>query len=680
MSKVSEIRSLFVSLASELKSINPDEASNLDITVTYLNRSLNLCETIPRVRVLDTALSVMCFTSSQVFNCTIEYLVKTIATLLSSSIECKVLRTSDGDALQIGGLVFVQDCTRVVESCADVLQKLERFQSDYSSMILYAVVRMAVASRVHYLLKWPPMLDLRSIDGRHYDLLKQSNCQKEFNIESGKIPLRLLSWQLDHMLLKYDVSQILQEGIKRPFLCLEKEFDERKEWRSIVICLALSPVMFSETRSLLHDWFLLTGLSSILEFQVKLVSLVLDIISRPMWWGISMDLGSKLLFSDAYFPCKKQILRILTGPLSLESLKFLVHEVCKPVDTFSKKAVNIAKVNQSSIWATTITFPSWFVFASVLLFSEKSLGDKYCSTFIHGAANLNNAHDVKAPFLATAATFIAWSLNPTGGSKLELLVNYLTKFSNLWTIKKFGSDEGNETTLCRNKEVRGSLSFKKEMVNILDSNWQALVFWLKEFQDMYIGHSNKVNESFAPDEEQTPGVSVQKNMLFRRIPIGILVGRLNHMSDAECELLLHYGATGTLVQFTGGQPGTKNRKSNYERQKGLIAWAETYTGKEATEAVRIVFDITDVTESISASMFETDECRLDFVCDMKLKVGRYLVKCVKRLLQLTLEKNLQLSMKDLYDRMLRWKHQGGNVFQNYRELDEIIDACGSAAF
>ncbi|KAK4342484.1 hypothetical protein RND71_038300 [Anisodus tanguticus] len=684
MSKASEIRSLFVSLASELQSINPttgNEAPNLDLTITNLNRSLNLSETTPTVRVLDTALSLMCFTSFQVFNCTIEYLVKTIATVLSSSIECKVLRTADVEVLQIGGLISGQDCTRIIESCADVLQKLETFQH-LSPMILYAVVRVAVlASRIHHLMKLPPMLDLRSINGRHSALLKQLHCQKEFNIESGKIPLRLLSWQLDHMLLKYDVSQILQEVIKRPFLCLEMEFHERKEWRSIVISLVLSPVMFTETRSLLHNWFLLTGLPSILELQVKLVSLVLDIISRPMWWGISMDLGSKLPFSHAYFPCKKQILRILTGPLSLESLEFLVHEVCKPVDAFSKKAVNFAKVNQSSIWATTITFPSWFIFASILLFSEKSLRDKYCSTCIYGAGNLNNSQDVKAPFLATAAKFIAWSLNPTGGSYLELLVDYLIKFSKSWTIKKFGYDEGNKTTLCRNKEVRGSLTFRKEMVNILDSNCHALAFWIKEFQDMYIGHSNKVNESFTHDEERTPGFSVQKNMLFRKIPIGILLGSLNHISNAECELLLHYGATGTLVQFTGGQPGMKNRKSNHERQKGFITWAETYTGKEATAGAHIVFDITDVTESISASMFESEECGLNFVCDVKLKVGSYLFKCVKRLLQLRLEKNhIQLYVKDLYDRMLRWRHQGRDVFQNHRELNEIIDACASAAF
>lgn len=57
--------------------------------------------------------------------------MKTIATVLSSSIECKVLRTADGDVLQIGGLISGQDCTRIVESCADVLQELEIFQRNF---------------------------------------------------------------------------------------------------------------------------------------------------------------------------------------------------------------------------------------------------------------------------------------------------------------------------------------------------------------------------------------------------------------------------------------------------------------------------------------------------------------------------------------------------------------------
>lgn len=63
--------------------------------------------------------------------------MKTFATVLSSSIECKVLRTADGEVLQIGGLISGQDCTRIVESCA-VLQKLGRSQRNclFSTMLV----------------------------------------------------------------------------------------------------------------------------------------------------------------------------------------------------------------------------------------------------------------------------------------------------------------------------------------------------------------------------------------------------------------------------------------------------------------------------------------------------------------------------------------------------------------
>ncbi|PHU11744.1 hypothetical protein BC332_18674 [Capsicum chinense] len=124
MSKVSEIRPLLVSVASQLNSINPaigNESTNVDLTIANLNRSVNLSGTIPRIRILDTALSVMCFTSSQVFNYTIEYLLKTVVAVLSSSIKCKVVRTAEGGVLQIGGLILGQGCIRIVESCADVL-------------------------------------------------------------------------------------------------------------------------------------------------------------------------------------------------------------------------------------------------------------------------------------------------------------------------------------------------------------------------------------------------------------------------------------------------------------------------------------------------------------------------------------------------------------------------------
>lgn len=70
MSKLPEITSLFATLASNLQSEDPmvrdEEDEDLSVTISCLNRSLNLTETRPRVRILDTALSLLCFSSRQV--------------------------------------------------------------------------------------------------------------------------------------------------------------------------------------------------------------------------------------------------------------------------------------------------------------------------------------------------------------------------------------------------------------------------------------------------------------------------------------------------------------------------------------------------------------------------------------------------------------------------------------
>lgn len=50
--------------------------------------------------------------------------MNTIVSVLSSSIECKVLRFDKSEVLRIGGSISAHDCVRVMESCADVMGKL----------------------------------------------------------------------------------------------------------------------------------------------------------------------------------------------------------------------------------------------------------------------------------------------------------------------------------------------------------------------------------------------------------------------------------------------------------------------------------------------------------------------------------------------------------------------------
>lgn len=100
------------------------------------------------------------------------------------------------------------------------------------------------------------------------------------------------------------------------------------------------------------------GLASLMELQSQIVAHVHDIISRPMWWGISMEVGSKLPFSCAYFPYEHHLLRILAGPVSKEYFQLLVQKISGSVShtggdlhkSSSKTTKNINLVDHKSMW------------------------------------------------------------------------------------------------------------------------------------------------------------------------------------------------------------------------------------------------------------------------------------------------------------------------------------------
>jgi hypothetical protein len=71
--------------------------------------------------------------------------------------------------------------------------------------------------------------------------------------------------------------------------------------------------------------YLCRGLGSVLELNNALVSSALDILLKPMSWGISIELGQRFPFSHAYFPSQQSdLLAILTGPLSYKGFLDLV--------------------------------------------------------------------------------------------------------------------------------------------------------------------------------------------------------------------------------------------------------------------------------------------------------------------------------------------------------------------
>ncbi|XP_076929958.1 uncharacterized protein LOC143594570 [Bidens hawaiensis] len=248
---------------------------------------------------------------------------------------------------------------------------------------------------------------------------------KEINLDSQGLQMRLTLWYLDPQNLVKDVSQILQDAIGRPFICLNEELYENIECRSIIICLALSPLMFIEMRALLHRWFLLTGLASVLELDVEFVSMVLDVLSRPMRWGLSAEIGSKLPFSYAYFYFKHQLFRILARPLSRDRFLELIHNIEKDVSHSKRKLKHVATtasmVDHKSTWAMAMNFPDWFYFASILL-TGASFSDGNICVVSEGNQPLTSS------FSVNAAWYIAWILDPNDESVCHLLAE---KFESL---------------------------------------------------------------------------------------------------------------------------------------------------------------------------------------------------------------------------------------------------------
>ncbi|KAL8040353.1 hypothetical protein ABFX02_10G092400 [Erythranthe guttata] len=683
MSRFPEISSLFGALASNLQTQHPAAENEVDHSLYVLNRSLNLSEA-PRVRVLETALSLMSFTAPQVYESAIEFTVKTLVAVLSSSIECKVLKINSYRVLKVGGLIPGRDCGSVVEMCADILGKFDGHnKGNLSALLLHNVIRVAaLAPCSPHALPSTSDVDMEFDDSSTSALANLvGHLTNEFTVKNGEIPSRLMLWHLDPMMLKQDLSQILQEIVERPFLCLSMEIYNRIEWRSKLICIAISPSIFAETRALLHKWFLMTGLASVMEFLTVLVGQVLDIISRPMWWGISMEVGSKLPFSHAYFPYDHDLLRILAAPVSLEYFQCLLCKISGSISTAGvhshssplRTAIKISTVDHKSMWSMVVNFPDWFFYASILLFCDSIPADNLGSGTFPTSVKLKSRlmHDSEVACPSGAAKFIAWFLNPMNESSQSLTVDYLVKVSDLWTLKCSCPNKGTEVKrVPKEKTSRLKLLHNKKGITPQELDSSAVFIWLKEFEDTYI----KIFKTSGVSSSNAKGFSFHRNLFLRKVPLGILLLCPNRLNLAGCSLLLHYAATGSIVKLSDMQNSGKGKKvPNYYWQGDSLIWIEHYTKTEAIAGCRIVFDITDVAESISPSMFETEEEGVNFICQLKSKSWDYLFQCIKRLLEIKIDGDGAHMQKDLLARVMRWRHQGKDVFENNKDMDFVCN-------
>ncbi|GMH04076.1 hypothetical protein Nepgr_005915 [Nepenthes gracilis] len=663
MSRLSEITDLFARLALHLQtpSRTISDEESVHQSISDLNHSLNHEEDARSVRVLDTALSLMCFKAPQVFDSMVEYVVKTIVSVLSSSINCQVWNIQKKEVLLIGSSITRADYFKLLEACGEMLVKLDGSGICLSNL-LYAVVRGAVsACCFKYSLSAVPVLDVKSFDGMQTAVSRVLHHLPEaVFLENQGLPLRLLAWYLDPLILKRDVLKIMQDVKERPFLHLSEEFRQRMDWCCIMKCLVLSPIMFIETTTLLHNWFLSTGLASVLQLRIHLVSVVLDVLSRPTWWGISMDVGSKLPFSHTYIPYNFHLLRILAGPLSCEGFSQMIDLTGKPV-TLSKRhldavlkqaALEVAAIDHKSMWAMAIAFPHWFLLATALLFPNKTCHDHdHPQCTLWTARTEQSPHVGSFPSAAAAATrYIAWILCPKNRTRRDIVVDCLTKISGSWT-EQFSFDNLNKDAEGYRKKLKRLKVYEREKSALLkESDCQKLGLWLEEFEDIFAKSS-----SFC----------FQKSVLFRRITLGILCGCPNHLNEDGCELLLKYAATGKIILARECPSAGQKFRNSEESDRD-----------EAVAGARVVFSLTDEVVIMSDSLFDTDKHARDFVCLVKGRSSKYLLKCIKIILchaKRDREGDIRM-LTDLRSRLLRWKHQVTDSFMHSKDLNDMITA------
>ncbi|KAK9131145.1 hypothetical protein Sjap_011632 [Stephania japonica] len=590
-----------------------------------------------------------------VFDLVVECEIETIVAALLGMVGCEVWRFGEGEVLRVGSSIRLADCGELVDAAVfDVLRKLEELGKATQSL-LYAVLRVAMSSSCYQSsFPYTTITYKESNHGTNAAISKFHPLPEEILVVGNKIPFRLLFWYLDPLTLKHDVTEILKEYVDRPFLLLKKELHERTTWRSVVICLVLAPTMFIETRILLHNWFLLTGLASINDLKVELVSAVLDVLAQPMRWGISKDLALKLPFSHAYFPTKHHLLAKLIGSISCEDFLNLVDHIRGLQSSAEVKSHPLPRgtstkarmTHHKSTWALLMDFPQWFLFTAVLLFSHKSCQDNFPSKCIL-CTDKTAQTQPSAGHHDAAARYLAQILSPMSETHSDLLVNYLIKLSNSWNkLVECGSDRKSGASIS-SKKLRKFRIHGIEKDDIVGKDCcQEVRLWLKEFHDCLLRYLVETNDSCTPSTTHGQKLS----LLFRIIPLGIFIGYSN-INEEGCELLLHYASTGTILESTTLNLDWRHAKHNFK-------------GNDVVNLNKSSKDGDEIKDAKAGTLL------------LKTKAVGFLVKCVRKLLQLNINEGESkiLMLTDLYKRLIQWQHQGREDFEGCIALDETVSA------
>ncbi|GAB2223469.1 hypothetical protein Droror1_Dr00017610 [Drosera rotundifolia] len=653
-SAVSDIIDLFAAVALHLRTQHqtPADFEPIISFITKLNKSLNPEQNDPTTKVLDTALSLMCFKAPQVFEARGEFAWRTVRSLLSGLVYCKVVRVGKQESLVVGCEVLREECLKLIEVLGNSIGELDRL-GIYFSPLLCTVVQAAVSA--HHVQCFSP--DVSIFDIKPWYKISPTVSRLlplAFSSQDCGIQFRLLMWYLDPSVMKSDLLKIMQEVKERPFLCLSEEFHCRTEWRCTLTCLVLCPSMYIAAMSLLQYWLLLTGFASVLQLRIQLISSVLDVLSRPTWWGISMDMGTKLAFSHAYFPHNCQLLRVLAGQVSCEGFARLV-EVVEEGAMLSKSQSDplleqAFATNYKSMWSMAIAFPDWFLFASILLFYDGSCQPNFPLKCALWTLITEQLPDLESPS-SVAARYISWILSPYNKTEQRILADCLAKTSASWTRQTCLDSLYDEKESSGTKNKRAKLQGKQKNTSLKDINGQWVEHWLKKFQDIFT---------------KSCGLSFGQHALFRRIVLGVLLVYSSLLSEDAFDVLLRYVANVNTIS-SHNSVFSANRSINSEESDR----------NKAIAGACLVFELTDAVKHLSNSLLMTDEQAQGFLRVIIDKSTKYFLQCIKILLQLELSnESAVITLKDIRNRLVRWKCEGVDANSNIRHLDDMIVELG----
>ncbi|KAG6539020.1 hypothetical protein ZIOFF_004172 [Zingiber officinale] len=611
-----EIVRVFAKIASRVQGFkgegaagNNDDEGFAETTAAISSLSASLgYDDDSGLRVLNAALSLMCFRDSELHRVRIECLVDSMISMLSSSVSCKVLRalgSNDEEFLGIGTSFSTRDCVSLIQVCADVLNCLSgHCGAGDSHALLYATIKAVTSSSI---------------------------CQ--------------------NLLPSSSIGSLEEKDLY---------FDLQTELSKLICNLS------NETPNV-GNKSQMRGLASSLDLKVRIVASVLDILSRPMWWQLPADVGLKLPCSYAYFSNRHhELLAILTGQLSCKSFLHLVCYIKAIVASLltSENSCShgnfVDLVGCNSAWAVLLDFPVWFHFAIALIFL-KSRCEAHLPSSLHSILRTETVNHVELH--DAAIYFIAWILDPADIAR-DILVKGIDELSESYILKhdlKSAKEERADTdirfknVLCRTKKLKipNVSNIPKRHLTFQSISSLDIQAWLENFNVILVRLCSKITNS---DVEAVltskDGQTMKPNLLFARVPIGLLFVSPNCLDERGCEMLLQYAATG------------KTMKSKEIR-------------KCAIRGARMVFDLLETIEDMSVMLFDGEDDRIDFVSQMKQKTGTYLIHCIRMLLkpeEQQIDAVATGEMKlDLHHRLLEWKQQGRQVFEGHEEFDDFMD-------